>query len=125
MCGFTYVYRDFSHARRLTLRVNLGGEFTKTTGLGAALWRGPVLCRQISREIALLPPQSQRYRQSRRYRAEAALNGPVTGRRASFTPQFRAVRVRHASIRPNLSPRPRGVGGPNDERFRRPKTRFE
>ena len=39
----------------------------------------------------------------------------------SFTRRFRAVRVRHASIRPNLS-RPRG---PNDEQFRSPKTRFE
>jgi hypothetical protein len=76
-------------------------------------------------EIALLPPQSQNLPSAdKAYRAEAALNGPVTDRRASFTRRFRAVRVRHASIRPNLS-RPRGVGGPNDERFRSPKTRFE
>jgi len=42
-------------------------------------------------------------------RAKAALNSPVTDRRASFTRRFRAVLVRYASIRPNLSP-PRGVG---------------
>ena len=66
------------------------GEFTKTTGLGA------VLCHR-----AFTAPKSES--QIRRYRAEAALNGPVTARRASFTRQFRAVRVRHASIRPNLS----------------------
>ena len=35
--------------------------------------------------------------------------GLQTDARASFTRRFRAVRVRHASIRPNLS-RPRGVG---------------
>jgi hypothetical protein len=45
-----------------------------------------------------------------RYRAEAALNGPATDRRTSFTRRFRAVRVRHASIRPNLS-RPRAAQG--------------
>ena len=50
------------------------------------------------REIAVLPPKSQN-RQSaiRRYRAEAALNGPITDRRASFTRRFRAVRIWHAS----------------------------
>ena len=42
-------------------------------------------------------------------RAEAALNGPVTDQRTSFTRRFRAVRVQHASTWPNLS-RPRGIG---------------
>ena len=57
---------------------------------------------------AFTAPESQKIAPIRRYRAEAALNGPVTDRRASFTRRFRAVRVRHASIRPNLS-RLRGV----------------
>jgi hypothetical protein len=62
----------------------------------------------ISRNRAFTAPKPES--PIRRYRAEAALNGPVTDRRAStFTRRFRAVRVRHASIRPNLS-RPRGVG---------------
>ena len=74
MCGFTYVYRDFSHARRLTLRVNLGGEFTETAGLGAVLrYVG------ISRNRAFTARKSES--PIRRYRAEAALNGPVTDRR--------------------------------------------
>ena len=51
----------------------------------------------------------------RRYRAEAALNGPITDRRASFTRRFRAVRVRHASTRPNLS-RIFVELGPSDDR---------
>ena len=65
------------------------GEFTSTTGLGA------VLCRNFEK--------------SRFYRPKVRINGPATDRRTSFTRRFRAVRVRHASIRPNLS-RPRGVG---------------
>ena len=65
----------------------------------------------ISRNRALLhrPKRPKSESPIRRYHAEAALNGPVTDRRACFTRRFRAVRVRHASIRPHLS-RPRGVG---------------
>jgi len=74
-----------------------GGIHYRITGLGA------ILCRHFEKSR----PKSEST--IGRYRAEAALNGLATDRRTSFTRRFRAVRVRHASIRPNLS-RPRGVG---------------
>jgi hypothetical protein len=55
----------------------------------------------ISRNRAFYRPKVAeppiRSAQIRLYRAEAALNGPVTDRCVSFTRRFRAVRVRHAS----------------------------
>ena len=81
-------------------RVNLGGDFTKTR----ALWRlGTAFYEYVAiLRIALLPrpkarianPQSADIARKRRSTA-----GPVTDRRASFTRRFRAVWVRHASIR--------------------------
>ena len=58
-------------------------------------------------DSAALKPESA----NRENRPEAARNGPVLGlgRLASPTRRFQAVRVQHASTRPNLS-RIRGVG---------------
>ena len=47
----------------------------------------------ISRNRAFTVPMPES--PIRRYRVDAARNGPVTDRRASYTRRFRAVRVRH------------------------------
>ena len=84
-----------------------GFKTTKTAGV----WENGSRCRHFKKIALTYLRFTARKSEStiRRYRAEAALNGPVTDQLASFTRRFRAVRVRHASIRPNLS-RPRGVG---------------
>ena len=110
-------YIDTFHARRL--RVNLGGKFTKITGLGA------VLCLAISRNRGVNAPQPES--PTRISRAKAALNGPVTDRRTDARPsrdgseQFWSGTQAYAA-----KFEPAGVElGPNDERFRSPKTRFD
>ena len=114
---------DFSTPVAFSERVNLGAEFTKskTAGLGAILR----LYVAISRNRGFYRPKVR------------IANPQISGGSGAQRPGNRptrvlhatvpsAVRVRHASKRPNLS-RPRGVVelGTNDERFRSPKTRYE
>ena len=68
------------------------------------------------REITVLQSQSRNL--------PSGQHGPVTDQRASFTRRFRAVRVRHTQAYGQILAG-RVELGPNDERFRSPKTRFE
>ena len=109
----TFLTKTF-HARRL--RVNLGGEFTKTAGLGAVL--------------------SRNFEKSRFYRPKVRIANPQISRGSGAQwPSYIPTRVLHATV-PNGSgptrkhtakfePPGRVELGPNDERFRSPKTRFE
>ena len=91
------------HARRL--RVNLGGEFTQTTGLRAVLSRHFEKSRFYRPKVRIAHPQISRF--ARKRRSTTRLQTDARAVLHATVPSSLGPARKHT--RPNLS-RPRGVG---------------